>query len=910
MAKGRKRLAFVMRAALAALLVVAASGPQSKRANSGLGTMFVVDRSDSVSDEDKRAADLFVGRALQSLGPDDIAGVVAFGAQPVMDSAPSGRRNFAGIQSKVDGSASDLAAALRLAAATLPTGKGRRVIVLSDGNENRGDAEQAAEVAASERIQLDVVELGTKPRAAEASVLELRTPSETRAEEPFEARVVVESSVAQEGTLVIDRDGVVVARQKVQLDKGKTTVALDQKLSSPGFFRYRATLEVSGDTDTRNNIGASFTSVRGKPRILLLQGNKSKIELATALRNQGLDVSLYGPEGVPTRPEELQSFDVVVLNDFNAALINPAQMKLLQSGVRDTGVGLAMIGGENSFLPGGWYGTPVAEALPVDLNIRQRKSYPSTTVLIVVDASGSMGAMEDGVEKIALAAKAAEETIKLLSPLDRVGVVGSTDGIQAVAPVQELKDKDFVIGQAKKLRPGMGGIYAEPSMQYADKTLRQEPTKVRHLLLLADGSDVDTYGTSLEIASGMRRDKITTSVVAIGDGKDVPFLKALAATGGGRFYLATQASKLPAIFTQDVAVMSRSAIEELTFVPELRAGDEVTRGFVPSDFPALFAYCLADARPLSKVGLVSPKRDPILASWQYGLGSSLAFTSDAQSRWAARWIGWEGFGRFWAQAMRSVSRKATLNDYQLDVSHNGGKGEIRLKAADRLGRPLTGTDMTVRVGSPHGDPQDVALTQEAPGVFSGTFPATDLGSYIVSVAENSPSGDKRVSATGFSVPYPPEYRSYRSNSPLLNMLTQTTGGKKLVDPRDALRKLADPGESIEDIWAIFAICAVLLLPLDIAVRRIVVPFSEIYHWMLNRLRPGRAEQSQRIETVGRLMTAKQRVSDRTTVESESEARPVVSAPIPSRPAERRDKHVSAASKLLEERRKRQSKDDS
>lgn len=910
MAKGRKKLAFLIRALMCLLVIFALAGPQTYRKNSGLVTMFVVDRSDSVSDEDKKSADKFIEQAISKLGDDDVAGVVAFGAEPVMDSAPGGRRIFPGVQSRVNGSSSDLAAAIRLAAATMPTGKGRRIVVLSDGNENHGDSGQAAEVAATEGIQLDSVSLGTRPRKAEASIIELRTPTERRAEEPFEARVVMESSVAQNATLVIDRDGVVVARQPVQLDKGKTTVTLDQKLTSPGFFRYRATLEAAQDTDTRNNVGASFTTVRGKPKVLLLQGDRNKTELARALQSQGILADVFGPEGVPSRAEELQSYDAVFLNDLNASFVSDGSMKILQSGVRDTGVGFGMIGGENSFLPGGWYGTPVAEALPVDLNIRQRKTYPSTSVLIVVDASGSMGAIEDGVPKIGLAAKAAEETIKLLSPLDRVGVVGSTDGIEAVAPIQELKDKAKVISEAKKLRPGMGGIYAEPSVQYADKTLRGENTKVRHFLLLADGDDVDTYGKSIDIVSQMRADKITTSVVAIGDGKDVPFLKALAAAGGGRFYLATKASKLPAIFTQDVAIMSRSAIEEVTFVPELRPGDEVTKGFLQSDFPALFAYCLSDARPLARVGLVSPKRDPILATWQYGLGSSMAFTSDAQSRWASRWVAWDGFGRFWAQAVRSISRKATENDYQLDVAQNGGKGQIRLKATDRLGQPLTGNEMTVRVGSPTGQSQDVVLTQEAPGEFSGSFPANELGSYIVSVAENAPGGEKRVSASGFSVPYPPEYRTYRTNTSVLNILSDATGGKALKSPVEALRKLTEPGVSIEDIWMVFAFAGLVLLPFDIAVRRIALPGKEIWARFTSWIKFGRGVPSERAETVTRLMQAKQRAasSHSPPVDVPSQASPqaeqVVIHP------EAQQGHVSAAKKLLDERRKRRGEDDS
>lgn len=914
MAKGRKRTAFIVRAVLATLVVTALCGPESHRPNKGTATMFVLDRSDSVSDSDKKAAERFVNDALGSLGQDDLAGVVAFGSQPVLDSAPGGRRTFGGVQSKVDGSASDIAAAVRLAAATMPAGKGRRIVVVSDGNETRGDVSQAAEVGATEGIEVDVVTLGTKVREAEAAIVELKTPSERRAEEPFSARVVIESTVPQTVNVVIDRDGQIVSRQAVAVDKGRTAFALDQRLLKPGFYRYRATLEAPADTDNRNNVGASFTTVRGRPRILVLQGDRAKADLARALNSQGIDADVYGPEGIPVRPEQLQPYDAVLLNDLNAQFVTEQQMRLLQAAVRDTGIGLAMIGGENSFLPGGWYGTPVAEALPVDLNIRQRKSYPSTTVLIVIDASGSMGAMEDGVQKIQLAAKAAEETIKLLSPLDRVGVAGSTDGIEFVAPTQQLKDKGSVISNVRKLRPGMGGIYAEASIEFADKEIHKENTKVRHFILVADGDDVDTYGSSLDIIGRMRRDKITTSVVAIGDGKDVPFLKAVAAAGGGRFYLATKAAKLPAIFTQDVALMSRSAIEEMVFVPEMRGGDEALKGFSPSDFPALMAYCLADARPLARVGLVSPKRDPILASWQYGLGTSVAFTSDAQPRWASRWVGWEGFGRFWGQNVRAMSRKATLNDYQLNVSQAGGKGQVSLRASDRLGNPLSSTDMTVRVSGPDGKAQDVTLVQDGPGQYSGSFAAADLGSYIVTVAEAAGNGEKRVSTSGFSVPYPPEYRSYRSNTALLNSIAETTGGKVLKSSAEALRPIANPGVTVAELWPILVLIAACLLPFDVAVRRLALPFSEIVRNLALKL-TGRQRPAPAVATtVDRLQRAKSRVAQHpgtapvTPPPNVSASSTQTQAP-PSQ-AETRSGHVSAATRLLEERRKRQEQDES
>ncbi len=906
LAKSRKVVVFAIRLILLVILVSALAGPQWVQRNVGTAVMFVIDRSDSIADMDKKFADDFVRDAISKLGTDDVAGVVAFGAQPVLDSAVGGRRTFSGIQSKVDGSASNLASAVRLAMATLPSGKGRRLVVLSDGNETQGDALEAAEVASTESLQIDFVSLGTNKRTQEASIVEMRTPSERSVNEPFEIRVVMESLEPQTATLVIDRDGVVVARQPVKLDQGRSTFTLDQKLTKPGFARYRATLEPSQDTDTRNNVGSSFVNVRGNSKVLVLQGDASKFELKNALQSQGLDVQLSGAEGIPNRPEELQQYDAVILNDINATFFNTPQMATLRSAVRDTGIGFAMIGGENSFLPGGWYGSPVAEILPVDLNIRQRKTYPSTSVLMIIDASGSMGAMEDGVQKIQLAAKAGEETVKLLSPIDRLSVCGSSDNIDAVAPMQELKDKEKVISQIKKLRPGMGGIYAEPSVQYAKKLMESEKSRVRHFIFVGDGADVDSYGESLRLVSEMNKEKITTSVIAIGDGKDVPFMKQMALVGGGKFYLALQASKLPSIFTQDVAVMSRSAIEEVTFVPEIRYGVEAVKGFSPGEFPALFAYCLTDARSLARVGMVSPKKDPILATWQFGLGSSLAFMSDAQSRWAGRWVPWEGFGRFWAQSVRSIFRKSTTNDYQIQVDHEGGKGVVQLKATDKLGRPIESSTMNVKVASPNGDPVDVQLTQEAPGSFSGTFPVTELGSYIVSVAEDAPNGQTRVFASGFSVPYPPEYRSYRTNNALLKTMAEATSGKAIDSPADSLRTIPVSGQSMTELWSRFLILALILLPFDVALRRLAIPLSEIFN-IFNRKSKAPSDSSatatlQRLNTA-RMSTEFARAKEApTNIPKDVEGPKAPPAETPRSPAP--TTHVSAASRLLEERRKR------
>jgi uncharacterized membrane protein len=904
MARGRKRLAFALRLGLVSLLVLALSGPEARRPNRGLCTIFLLDRSDSISEADRHRSQEFVRDAVDRLGPDDQAGVVAFGKQAVIETAPGGRRTLGAVLSTVDGSATDIAGAVRLATASFPEGKGRRLVLLSDGNETAGDLEEAAQVSTTDGIPIDVVPLGLKTESGEASVVTLEGPAESRLEQPFDLRAIVDSGISQHATLDIDRDGVLIRQMALTLDSGRNAVVIPAKLADVGFHRFRVTLHADHDIDNRNNVGLAFVVVRGKPRVLVMQEKPKETTLADALRKNGIVADVGGPASVPTKPEDLQAYDAILFNDINASSITVHQMKVIQSAVRDSGVGFGMIGGENSFLPGGYYGTPIADVLPVDLNIRQRKTFPSTSILIIMDASGSMGMEEDGLTKLRLAGRAAEETLKLMSPMDRVGVAGSSDGIEFVVPMQKLTDKSAAIGAVEHLTQGGGGIYIGPSMLKAEEVLGQEATQVRHLILMADGNDSGDQAGAIDTALRMRAQHITTSAVAIGSGKDIAFLQQLAAAGGGRYYLAEHANQLPAIFTQDTSIMSRSAIEDGAFLPKLSAGEEILKGITDIGVPPLLAYDLTDSRPLARIGMRTQKDDPLLATWQYGLGTSLAFTSDAHPRWAKHWVPWEGFGTFWSQACRAISRRATQNDYQISVRHDGGRGLVDIKAFDKFGNPLNASNATVHVATPSGGSRDVRLEQTAPGAFSGAFDANEIGTYIVTVAEPDPSGGSRTSATGFSLPYPPEYRSYRANLPLLNRTAAMTSGLRLSSPSQALRPVKNPGESITELWPSLMLWAALLLPLDIGVRRLALPLGEILAKIWARLRRREAEVIPQQVVVGRLQAAKQRVRQDDTPSISVDLPHGASPPEPPTPARTPVATGGTTKSLLDSKRKR------
>ena len=73
-------------------------------------------------------------------------------------------------------------------------------------------------------------------------------------------------------------------------------------------------------------------------------------------------------------------------------------------------------------------------------------------------------------------------------------------------------------------------------------------------------------------------------------------------------------------------------MSEIVIVDDMNWDQEVLR----SEIPVLDGYVLTTPKPTAQVPLVSPLGDPLLAHWQFGLGRAVAWLSDSQGRWTAR----------------------------------------------------------------------------------------------------------------------------------------------------------------------------------------------------------------------------------------------------------------------------------
>ncbi len=889
--RARRRVILALRMLLVLLIVLALAGWQGVQSLRSVCTIFVLDQSASVSDAGRQRAREYLQQALRSAPDDALTGLVVFGAEPMVEWLPAPRKEVGSLYAQPNPDGTDIAGALRLATAMFPDGYARRIVLLTDGNETQGDAHAAAQVASVEGIPIDVVLLPTGKAGNDALIEAIEAPSVAKIGEPYNVRIVVQSQKHAEGKITLDREGTPLKTLPVKLSPGVNLITTTLRADKAGMQRIRATLEVQPDSDPRNNIGLALTRVQGKPHVLIAEGRVGASEaLARALQANSISVTRVRADTFPTRAEQLLDYDAIVFNDFPATALSPQQMDAIKSAVRDGGVGFVMIGGTQSYQMGGYYGTPIAEILPVDLDIKHRQIHHAATVVLIVDASGSMNEYI-GAHKVAhLAAEASIKTLQMLRPIDRFGVIISSHGSDWLLPeyartgfdpfscegrqfqgchgqragqppsaIFPASERDAIIAVLQKVYGTGGGIFVRSSLEMAMRgMLAEPPDRARHIIMLADASDCDEQEGSLERAHQLRAMGVTLSVVAFGDGKDTAFLKQLAQAGGGQFYQTRDAASLPRLFTADVSAMTRSAIEEGAFTPKVNLADERLREVDWSRTPALLAYNLVSERPLTQVLMRTHKDDPLLAVWRYGLGTAIAFTSDAQPRWAQRWLSWQGYSVFWTQVIRSAMRPTTQPNLGLTATVRNGQAVVELQAFTPQGEPINGLTPQLVVGSPSGEQSLLTMNMEGAGRYIAQFPIREQGLYTLSTQGDFGTGHQATLTTALAVPYPLEYRFYRENRPLLERIAAQTRGRVNPEPARAYDPPPAPQRLTRDLWTLALLLSLLLLMVDITVRRVVITVPEAVAAVLSRLRARRAHRPAAVQATQRLRAAKQR----------------------------------------------------
>ena len=828
MGSGRRRVALIVRTLLLATLVFALAGFQLVLPVDRLATVFVVDLSDSVGNAGREDALAFLRETLKARPQGDVAGIVAFGREALVERLPSDLTEIDRLASSPVKSATDIGGALRLATALFPDDAQKRIVLLSDGNDTTGDGQAEAALAASRGVRIETRRIGLGD-VDEVLVERLTTPSTARLGESVPVVAEIRSTVAQTATVRLFADGILAATQPVELAAGLTRISFDVKPTEAGFHTFRAVVEAALDTFSQNDRADSNTIVKGEPRTLVLAGDdKVASELVAALKDQRQQVDTIVPEALPTDFASLASYDSVVLVDVSRLRLSDRQLTALQVYVRDLGKGLVMIGGPASYGAGGYQKTPLEETLPVDMGVRDRQKQPDIALVVVIDQSGSMAACHcntfnggvgggsgiGGVQKVDIGKEAILRAAAALSDRDQLGVVGFNEAAHWVIRTQPLGGISDLQGQIAGIRAdGQTNIFA--GLDQAVQSLETTTATRRHIILLTDGWS--TSGQYDAIIAKMKADGITLSTVGAGGGAN-PFLEQLARQGGGRFYAATNPSSIPDIFLKETQQVSGQQIVEETFFPIQTSSSPILRGI--SALPQLRGYNGTTIKAAAQSVLVTARDDPLLAQWQYGLGRSVAWTSDSTGRWAKDWVAWSGFNRFFNQLVSWTFPGEETGGIEATFETSGSKTALHVESVGADGSPRDFYATSASIVGPDLEPRTVNLVQTAPGVYETPLGEIDPGAYAVRVTQTRPGSSPLGRTVGLVAQTAAEYRQLGANEPFLATLRTATGGAVVTTALDPWRHDLTATDRFTELWPLLLILALLLWPLDIALRRL------------------------------------------------------------------------------------------
>lgn len=804
----RRVSAITVRVLILVLLIAIAAGVTPYQRTEQRNVIFVADRSASLGSDE--VISKWVQEAIDSKSERDRAAVVSFGLHAAVERALTEEQAGAfALRTEVNRSFSQISGGLQLAGGMLPDGG--RLVLLSDGEENAGDLLKQGRRLRDQGIAVDVVYL-PKRTAADAALESLRVPSSLKLGEKFVFEIAVTSTFAGEAELRLYEDNAEKANVIVQLEAGENRFALQSIANEPGFHRYRAEIYAAGDRQARNNAAYAFSRVDGPPRVLVVEGAaNSSGNIASALQASFIPYDVVLPEQLPVELADYARYDSLILNNVPATRIAEAPMRNVEAAVADYGIGLVAIGGKDSYGLGGYYKTPIEKALPVYMDLKGKRQLPSLGLILVIDKSGSM----DG-GKLELAKEAALRTVELLREQDTVGVI-AFDGSPwwVVEPVQ-LSDRDQVMNAIRGIQPS-GGTEIYSAVEAGLNRMLDVQAQRRHIILLTDGQSGNRSGYG-GLTATMRENDITMSTVAVGDGADTALLESLARDAQGRYYFTNDQSTIPAIFSRETTMMSRTYIVENRFTPAVgQAGDWA--GWLSLGLPAVDAYVATTPKETAEQVLVTPLGDPLLARWQYGSGRTVAWTSDLTGQWAKDWAAWDGMPDAFAQWVKWTFPQFTGEPYEVAAEWQGGEAKLRIRESSGDGG--SADDLRAVVTDERGRRSELTPIPVAPGEYEAQVGVEGPGAYLTQIGG---------SLSGFVIPYSPEYRvSDAGGREKLEQLAAITGGRMLMleQPEAAFEGPRTVTKQFRDVTRPLLILALLLWLMDIAIRRLSIPWARL-----------------------------------------------------------------------------------
>ncbi len=853
--KSRRAGLVTLRCLVIALAVFALSGVSIRKNSDITTTIFLVDLSDSMNRIQGEEAE-FLQEAIAAMPENNQAGIVVFGSDTQIEQFVSEKKVFTDFQAEINGTATNLEQAVQTALALFPEESARRLVLLTDGAENEGSIQNIATIfsgsgdstqsssavlsgnggstqssssafadnsgSAYENTEISQSAAEFKVMQYDSSVedevyvSDVTLPDTIRQGEAFQVQVEIYASESGNATVSLYSGRTLKGQQDVVLQKGYNELLFSDEGAEEGLKSYRVTVEAEKDTVSINNSYSAYTTVETDGRLLLIEGEAEESAEFTKILDAGsFTYDVVTPSGVPVKISDLNQYQTVILLDVYADDLRDGFLDIIETYVRDYAGGLIAIGGTDSYALGNYRDTPLETVLPVSMDLEGENEVPQIAMVMVIDHSSSMAAAstENGsITCMEIARQAAISALDSLREIDEVGVVAFNDAYSWAVPLQTAEDTEAIAASISGIAAD-GGTSIYPAVAEAVSALEESDAAIKHIILLTDGEDgYREYGDLLD---EIEAEGITLSTVAVGTGSDTKLLKNLATAGGGRYYYSDAGTALPRIFAQEVYLSTDSYLINEEFVPTMVSSHEILSNLFADGSPTLLGYVAATAKSTATVLLESDREDPVLAVRQYGLGRTVAWTTDGTNEWTGNFAQWENYPALWKNIIDWTISDSELGSDTLEVSQGASSITMEYTTDDYT----MDTEVDAVLTDEDGNQQEVMLKAVSPGQYQAETEVEGTGVYSINLRKSENGEVVKNVNTAAVIQYSREYR-YAETDSTLDAFVSRVGGRYITDAAEVFDTDLEGTMSRTDITQLLLILALLCFVLDIVVRRL------------------------------------------------------------------------------------------
>ncbi|WP_339741869.1 VWA domain-containing protein [uncultured Rubinisphaera sp.] len=830
----------VIRGFIAALLILAVAGPLYNLGGEGLDVIVVADRSRSMSPESQRSVVELLNNLERNRSHGDRVALITFGSTAQIERVPSANALFKEYSKPLNIDGSDLNAAVQSAVNISDDKRPTRILVLSDGEANGLDPSSAARLAREANVPIDY-RLYDRLRVGDIAVESVNLPEKVSPREPFQFSVFVQADQIADGTLVIKRNGQVIATAERSFDLGRNRFLFRDIVDAPGFLNYEAELVLDGDPIIENNRGEGGLRVDAGPRLLVLNSDGQAGNLVQALRAGRIDVDVAKAQEFPLSQDTLDPYRAVILENVPARDFGRKKMELLAQYVEDLGGGMLITGGQRSFGVGGYFNSPLDDILPVSMEMREEHRKNRLALAIALDRSGSMMApVSGGKTKMDLANLGTAECIRLLSPGDSVAVIAVDSSPHRIVPLKNVDNPEAIANQVLGIESMGGGIFVYEALVAAGDELVKAEQSTKHIILFSDAADSEEPGSYKSLLKSFEGAGITVSVIGLGQTSDpdAKLLEDIAKLGSGNIMFTNDAAELPRLFTEETMSVARSSFIEKdpATQPAGIGGQQLTDSRLIGDwgsspFPNVDGYNLSYLKPDATMGVVSQDEyaAPFSAFWYRGVGRVAAITVEVDGQFSGGLSSWEEYPDFLITHARWLLGGESPEDVFVTVDRDGQDAVATIELDPN--RPNRGgNEIPEMIVVPPGDERTETFTPEftwvGPDTLQARFRMETMGTYRTLVKTSSREFQR---GPALSLPYSPEFAprpGLPSGKEVLAELATLTGGEQRTE---VLSIFDNPPRSPKKVSLVphLLIMTIVLIILEIAGRRLAL-WSDLF----------------------------------------------------------------------------------